>query len=138
VTGNVTVKNLRFYSDFLGLQSVSGNLRFETLKFMGVTWPALTNVGGELALIGGPSTVTSLQQLPVGAISAGAFRLENVASITSLAGSSFHVVGAGTITISGIPALSQCEVDDFLDAQQAAGWTRTSTNVVVSGTIPCP
>jgi len=134
VTGNVTLKKLLSHNNFLGLQSVSGNLRFETMQLLGATWASLTGVGGELALIGGPG-LTSLQLLPVGATTAGSFRLETQPVMTTLAGSSFHVVGAGPITISGAPALSQCEVNTFLDAQQAAGWTGTPD---VSGTIPCP
>jgi hypothetical protein len=97
---------------------------------LGFSWPALTTVGGELAVV--HSVGSALKALPVGASSVGARRLENN---TILTGTSIHVVGAGPSAISGDPALSECEVNTFLAAQQAAGWTGAA---VVSDTVPCP
>jgi hypothetical protein len=140
VIGNVTLKGgvaLNVGQSFSMLQTVSGNLRFEEVGAFGVfVWPALTSVGGELAAVHTLGS-GSLNALPIGVVSVGALRLQDNTLLTTLTGTGIHVVGTGTITITGNTSLPRCRVNGFLAAQEAAGWTRTSTNVVVSGTIPC-
>lgn len=134
VGGDLNVARLRFYpsQSFGALQTVGGNLQFLSMKQLGPTWPALTSVGGELGFIG-HATTTGISGLPVGAANVGSLRIQDNTALTALSGTSFQV-GAGGISISGNPALSQCAVIPFLAAQQTGGWTGTAS---VTGTIPC-
>jgi hypothetical protein len=135
VTGNLTVATLRFYpsTSFDSLETVSGNLHFVEMKQLGPTWPSLVSVGGELGLIG-QTGLTGLGALPVGAVAAHALRVQDNPALVDLTGASFQV-GAGDITITGNTSLEQCEVDAFLAAQTAGGFTG---NALVSDTLPCP
>jgi hypothetical protein len=136
IDGNLTVSELRFYpsQSFQGLETVTGDFEWNYMKQHGGPWTNTVTVGGDLAFTGHLAWATNLSLLPVGAAPVHGLRIQNNAGLNNLTGTSFQV-GAGDIVISGNPALSQCQVNTFLAAQQAGGWTG---NAVVSGTLPCP
>ncbi len=133
INGNLTVGDLRFYpsQSFTSLENVSGNFHFVAMKQIGNTWVNSVDVGGELGYIGHTTGTTLTIPLPNAQV--GALRIEGNTALTTLTGNSFQV-GAGSIVITGNPVLSQCQVNSFLAAQQAGGWSGTSS---VSGTLPC-
>ena len=73
-----------------------------------------------------------LSSFPIGPMQAHSLRIENNAALSSLTGATFQV-GAGNIIIAGNAVLSQCQVNTFLSAQQAGGWTGVAS---VSGPLP--
>jgi hypothetical protein len=135
IDGNLTVGELRFYPElsFTSLESVSGNFEFNKMKQLGGPWANAVTIGGELRYIGHTS-MANFSALPLAGAQVHALRIENNTVLSSLTGTTFQV-GSGDIFISGNPALSQCQVDTFLAAQQAGGWTG---DAIVSGTLPCP
>jgi hypothetical protein len=135
VDGDLTVGELRFYpsQSFTSLESVSGDFEFNAMKQLGGPWTNAVTIGGELRYIGHTS-IANFSAMPLAGAQVNALRIENNAVLNSLTGTTFQV-GGGDIVISGNPALSQCQVDAFLAAQQAGGWTGSA---VVSGTVGCP
>jgi len=134
VNGDLTVGTLRFYpsQSFVSLANVTGNFHFVNMKQMGNAWTNTVSVGGELGFIDHTSQATMV--IPLVNAQVGSLRIENNATLTTITGNTFQVVGSGGIVIAGNPALSQCQVNTLLAAQQAGGWTGTAT---VSGTVPC-
>lgn len=135
VDGKLTVGELRFYPEqsFQALESVTGDFEWNAMKQLGGAWGNVVTVGGDLVFTS-HNSVTGLSVIPLANAPVHGLRIENNAALNNLTGTTFHV-GAGDIVISGNPALSQCQVNTFLAAQQAGGWTG---NAVVSGTLPCP
>lgn len=135
VDGDLTVSAVRFYpsQSLQGLESVSGDLELNAMKQFGPPWLNAVTVGGEL-VFSDTGWLTGMNVTPMANASVYALRIENNAMLNSLTGTSFQV-GAGNIVIANNPALSQCQVNTFLAAQQAGGWTGTAT---VSNTLPCP
>lgn len=134
VAGNLTVEAVRFYpsQSFAGLDTVGGNLHFVAIKEFGPTWPSLVSVGGELGVFN-QNLTTNLSVVPVSNISAAGLRAENNAALTGL-GVNVHL-GAGDIHIHNNPMLSQCTVNNFVNAQIAGGF---SGDVYATQTIACP
>ena len=134
VAGDLTVRSVRLapLQSFSSLETVSGNLRFETMKQFGPTWPVFTSVGQDLQLINNTPLV-SLSSVPVGAIDVNGIAATDNVNLTTLDGS--LQAGTGDITIDNSPALSQCDVDTWLAAQTAGGWSGSDS---ITGVLACP
>ena len=134
VTGDVRVRAVRLFpsESFTNLTSVGGNLIFQEMKVFGPPWAALTSVGQELQLLDNAS-LTALSTVPIGAVNVDGVRIEGQPTLTTLDGT--FQAGAGNITILGNPNLSQCDVDAWLTALTAGGWTGVAS---VADTVPCP
>lgn len=119
------------------LQTVTGDLTFTDLGTAGAgaIVQALTSVGGVLSI---SDTGAFLESLTLGAAAGVALHgltLANNANLATWDNTNWHVVGSGAISIVDNPSLPACAAEDFVAAQQAAGWTGTPA---LAGNPACP
>jgi len=136
VNGSVTVGDVRLYPSpsFDSVHTITDNLVFDATKSLGGPWPTSATVGGELRFVN--QTYTQLSSMPATLTTVAGLRLENNPNLADLSAVAFQL-GAGDVFISGNPSLPQCEVDAFLAAQTAGGWTGTAF-VADTNADPCP
>jgi hypothetical protein len=119
------------------LQTVTGDLSLTDIGTAGGNpiMKVLASVGGALSISDSGVNLSTLALGAPAGVQLHGLALQDNTSLATWSNASWHVVGSGAISIVGNPSLPACAAEDFVEAQQSAGWTGTPT---LSGNPICP